>query len=63
MTTTVPPSPPRARPTAAGRERTLARLVDDIRSLLPVDAVAFVTVDREGGFMERAAGWFATPEL
>ena len=28
-----------------------------------MDAVAFVTVDEDRGLMERAAGWFASPEL
>jgi GAF domain-containing protein len=63
MTTTVPPSPPRQSSAPAWRKRTLARLVDDIRTLLPVDAVAFVTLDEARRSMERAAGWFATPEL
>ncbi|MGH2781487.1 MAG: SpoIIE family protein phosphatase, partial [Thermoleophilaceae bacterium] len=38
------------------RERTLARLVDQVRRLMPVGAVAFVTEDR-------VAGWFADEEL
>jgi Stage II sporulation protein E (SpoIIE)/GAF domain len=44
-------------------ERASARLVDDIRALLRVDGVAFVTVDEEQRQMTRAAGWFAIPEL
>ena len=39
------------------------RLVEDVRALLSVDAVAFVTVDEERGQLRRAAGWFATPDL
>ena len=34
-----------------------------MRALLPVDAVAFVTVDGERGLLRRAAGGFATPDL
>jgi GAF domain-containing protein len=43
------------------RERTLARLVDHVRTLIPVDAVTFVTV--RGGELEQTAGWFAEPGL
>jgi Stage II sporulation protein E (SpoIIE)/GAF domain len=43
------------------RERTLARLVDHVRALIPAGAVAFVTVRR--GRVEHTAGWFADPEL
>jgi GAF domain-containing protein len=49
-----------AAPTAGGpsfRERTLARLVDHVRALLPAGAVSFVTV--RGGTVEHTAGWFA----
>ena len=56
-----PCTQPRARD--GWTERTSARLVEDMRALLRVDAVAFVTVDEERGLLERAAGWFATPEL
>jgi GAF domain-containing protein len=43
------------------RERTLERLVDHVRALMPAGAVAFVTVQR--GRVEHTAGWFADPEL
>jgi GAF domain-containing protein len=59
---TLPPPAPSRDPNGWS-ERTSARLVEDIRALLRVDAVAFVTVDNERGQLERAAGWFATPEL
>ena len=45
------------------RERTLARLVDHVRTLLPVGAVTFVTVDEERSTIERCAGWFADDDL
>jgi GAF domain-containing protein len=43
------------------RERTLARLVDHVRALIPAGGVAFVAVRR--GKVEHTAGWFADPEL
>src|SRR5918992_4333055 len=43
------------------RERTLARLVEHVRALIPAGAVAFVTVHR--GSVEHTAGWFAEAEL
>ena len=43
------------------RERTLARLVEHVRALIPADAVSFVTVRR--GKVEHTAGWFADTEL
>jgi serine phosphatase RsbU (regulator of sigma subunit) len=43
------------------RERTLARLVDHVRTLIPADAVTLVTVRR--GKVEHTAGWFADPAL
>jgi GAF domain-containing protein len=43
------------------REKTLARLVDHVRALIPAGAVAFVTVRR--GRVEHTAGWFADPGL
>jgi GAF domain-containing protein len=45
------------------RERTLARLVDHVRTLIPVGAVTFVTVDDRRGTIERSAGWFADAAL
>jgi GAF domain-containing protein len=43
------------------RERTLARLVEHTRALIPAGAVAFVTVRR--GKVEHTAGWFADAGL
>jgi GAF domain-containing protein len=43
------------------RERTLARLVDHVRALIPAGAVSFVTVRR--GKVEHTAGWFADEAL
>src|SRR5918997_2466136 len=43
------------------RERTLARLVEHVRALIPAGAVAFVTVRR--GKVEHTAGWFADEGL
>ena len=43
------------------RERTLARLVQHVRALIPADAVSFVTVRRAK--VEHTAGWFADTEL
>jgi GAF domain-containing protein len=45
------------------RSRTLDRLVEHARALLPVGAVAFITVDEQRGTIERAAGWYATDDL
>ena len=59
---TLPPPAPSREPNG-WTERTSARLVEDVRALLRVDAVAFVTVDEERGQLTRAAGWFASPEL
>ena len=44
-------------------DRTLARLIEHVRALLPVGAVAIVTVDEARGTVERCAGWFADPKL
>jgi Stage II sporulation protein E (SpoIIE)/GAF domain len=48
------------------RARTLARLVDHVRALIPVGAVTFATVEKPSaggqarrGRIERSAGWFA----
>jgi GAF domain-containing protein len=43
------------------KERTLARLVDHVRTLIPVDAVTLVTA--AGGQPEHTAGWFAEAGL
>ena len=60
---TLPPPAPSREPGDGWTERTSVRLVEDVRALLRVDAVAFVTVDEERGRLCRAAGWFATPDL
>jgi len=55
--------PPASRaPTADApwRERTLTRLVQHVRSLLPVSAVAFLTVEGAG---DDAIGWFADDDM
>jgi GAF domain-containing protein len=44
-------------------DQTLARLIEHVRALLPVDAVVIVTVDEARGRVERSAGWFADPAL
>src|SRR4051812_31413075 len=55
-------SPASAPPTtpAPWRERTLARLVQHVRVVLPVSAVAFVTEDEDSG---EPVGWFANDLL
>jgi GAF domain-containing protein len=45
------------------RSRTLDRLVEHVRALVPVGAVAFITVDEQRGTIERTAGWYATDDL
>lgn len=60
---TRPPASPRTKASEGSRERTLARILDDVRALLPVEAVSFVAVDEERGVIEATAGWFASPEL
>jgi GAF domain-containing protein len=45
------------------RDRTLARLVDHVRALIPVSAVTFATFDARRGAVERSAGWYADSEL
>ncbi|HEU0024470.1 MAG TPA: SpoIIE family protein phosphatase [Thermoleophilaceae bacterium] len=63
MTSSTLPPPAPSREPNGWSERTSARLVEDVRALLRVDAVAFVTVDGGCGTLQRSAGWFATPEL
>jgi GAF domain-containing protein len=46
---------------APWRERTLARLVQHVRAVLPVSAVAFLTEDAAGG--DDSIGWFADGDL
>jgi serine phosphatase RsbU (regulator of sigma subunit) len=44
-------------------DRTLARLTEHVRALLPASAVLVATVDDERRTIERSAGWFADPKL
>ena len=48
---------------APWRERTLERLVAHLRAVLPVSAVAFVTVESDEPGAEPPAGWFADEDL
>lgn len=52
----VPLASPAADPPSF-RERTLARLVDHVRTLIPVGAVTIMTVDEQHGTIKRSAGW------
>jgi GAF domain-containing protein len=58
--TTLPASGPAAAPPAPWRERTLTRLVQHVRAVLPVSGVAFLTEDADDG---RPVGWFADEDL
>jgi GAF domain-containing protein len=53
---TLPPASPAPAASTPWRERTLARLVQHVRAVLPVSAVAFATDDG-------VIGWFADDEL
>jgi GAF domain-containing protein len=44
-------------------DRTLARLTEHVRALLPATAVLIATVDDQRRTVERCAGWFADPKL
>jgi GAF domain-containing protein len=44
-------------------DRTLARLTEHVRALLPATAVLIATVDEGRQTVERSAGWFADPRL
>jgi sigma-B regulation protein RsbU (phosphoserine phosphatase) len=57
---TLPPTTPAPGPPAPWRERTLERLVQHVRTVLPVSAVAFVADDPAAG---RPVGWFADEDL
>jgi GAF domain-containing protein len=58
--TTAPPTTPAHAPSAPWRDRTLARLVQHVRTVLPVSAVALVT---EEASESEPAGWFADDDL
>src|SRR3954454_4733275 len=51
--------------TASGlpREQTLERLLEHVRTLMHVDAAAFLLVDRARRRIEPLAGWFTSPDL
>lgn len=57
---TLPPTAPAPTAPAAWRERTLSRLVQHVRTVLPVSAVAFVREEPSDG---GPAGWFASEDL
>ena len=57
------PSTPAPAASAPWRERTLARLVVHVRSVLPVSAVVFVTADSGEPSAHPPTGWFANDEL
>jgi GAF domain-containing protein len=57
---TLPSSGLAAAPPAPWRERTLSRLVQHVRAVLPVSGVAFLTEDTDNG---RPVGWFADEDL
>jgi GAF domain-containing protein len=57
--TALPPTPAHTL-SAPWRERTLARLVQHVRTVLPVSAVAFLTDDADDS---EPAGWFADDDL
>jgi GAF domain-containing protein len=42
---------------------TLERVLEHVRSLLPIDGAAFLVADREQGTVEPITVWFASPEL
>ena len=44
-------------------DRTLGRLAEHVRALLPVGAVTIVSVDEANGTVQRSAGWFDDPVL
>src|SRR4051794_684179 len=45
------------------RERTLERLLEHVRTLMHVDAAAFLLVDGDRRWIEPLAGWFTSPDL
>jgi serine phosphatase RsbU (regulator of sigma subunit) len=44
-------------------DRTLARLTEHVRALLPASAVLVATIDEGRRTIERSGGWFADPKL
>ncbi|HET8820243.1 MAG TPA: GAF domain-containing SpoIIE family protein phosphatase [Thermoleophilaceae bacterium] len=61
-TTATPPVSPSATP-APWRERTLDRLVQHVRAVLPVSAVVFVTAEGDVAREGRPAAWYASGDL
>ena len=59
---TLPPTSPVLAAPAPWRERTLARVVEHVRAVLPVSAVAFVAGD-QGAAAHVGASWFAREDL
>lgn len=59
----LPPTSPAHPPPAPWRERTLARILEHVRAVLPVSAVAFVDADPRPDGRATSAGWFAQDEL
>jgi len=57
---TLPPASPAPTPPAPWRERTLARLVTHVRTVLPVSAVVFATEDAGAA---DPVGWFVDTDL
>src|SRR4051812_6905116 len=51
--------------TASGlpRDQTLERLLEHVRTLMHVDAAAFLLVDRDRRWIEPLAGWFTSADL
>jgi GAF domain-containing protein len=62
-----PPAPPQPAPDGGHDprwlERTLGRLLDHVRTLVPLDGAAFLRVDPERTFVEPLADWFASADL
>jgi GAF domain-containing protein len=57
---------PLASPASDGtdfRERTLSRLVEHVRALVPVSAVAFATRGAREAVLDRSAGWYSGRDL
>jgi GAF domain-containing protein len=50
-------------PTAPWRDRTLCRLVEDVRALLPAAAVSFATLAEDTRDVTKLTGWFGSDEL
>src|ERR671914_1153875 len=48
---------------AAWLDATLGRLLEHVRTLIDVDGAVFLVVDRERGYIERLADWYASPVL